>query len=57
MKILQDRVAKTLETIQRLYDFKEIIPISAIKGKNIDELIKLIVENITRRTISIIQKI
>lgn len=41
----QDRVAKTLEMYAKEYNFKEIIPISAIKGKNVDTLINLMKEN------------
>ncbi len=37
-----ERVAKTLEEYSKLYDFKQIIPISAINGKNTDKLLELI---------------
>lgn len=37
----QDRVAKTLEMYAKEFEFTEIVPISAIKGKNVDELLKL----------------
>lgn len=37
----QDRVAKSLEMYSKEFDFAEIIPISAIKGKNVDTLIDL----------------
>ncbi|AYE33354.1 GTPase Era [Clostridium septicum] len=40
----QDRVAKTLEMYSKEFDFKEIIPISAIKGKNVDKLVELMIE-------------
>ncbi|MGL5380821.1 GTPase Era [Clostridium sp.] len=40
----QERVAKTLEMYAKEFDFKEIIPISALKGKNVDKLIELMVE-------------
>jgi len=40
----QDRVAKTLQMYSQEMDFKEIIPISALKGKNVDRLIELMVE-------------
>ncbi|MBM6838814.1 GTPase Era, partial [Clostridium saudiense] len=36
-----DKVAKTLQMYSEEYDFKEIIPISALKGKNVDTLVKL----------------
>lgn len=37
----QDRVAKSLEMYSKEFDFTEIIPISAIKGKNVDTLVDL----------------
>ena len=37
----QDRVAKTLQMFSDEFPFAEIIPISAIKGKNVDTLINL----------------
>lgn len=40
-----DRVFKTLNNFSKKFPFKEIIPISAAKGKNVDELLKLMVEN------------
>jgi GTPase len=40
----QDRVAKTLQMYSNEMEFKEIIPISALKGKNVDTLVKLMVE-------------
>ncbi|MGG7057077.1 GTPase Era [Clostridium nigeriense] len=40
----QDRVAKTLQMYSQELNFKEIIPISALKGKNVDKLVKLMVE-------------
>ena len=39
----QERVAKTLQMYSSEYEFKEIIPISALKGKNVDKLIELMV--------------
>ncbi|MBQ6820290.1 MAG: GTPase Era [Clostridium sp.] len=39
----QERVAKTLQMYSQEYDFKEIIPISALKGKNVDKLVELMV--------------
>ena len=36
-----DRVAKTLEMFSKEFDFAEIIPISAKKGKNVDALLNL----------------
>ena len=37
----QDRVAKSLEMYSKEFEFTEIIPISAIKGKNVDTLVEL----------------
>lgn len=36
-----ERVAKTLDMYSKEYDFKEIIPISALKGKNVEKLVEL----------------
>lgn len=36
-----EKVAKTLQMYSDEYDFKEIIPISALKGKNVDTLVSL----------------
>lgn len=41
----QERVAKTLAMYSAEFDFNEIIPISALKGKNVDKLVELMVEN------------
>ena len=41
-----DRVAKTLEEYAKVFDFKEIIPISAINGKNADKLLELVVDEL-----------
>jgi len=41
-----DRVAKTLEEYAKVFDFKEIIPISAINGKNADKLLDLVVDEL-----------
>lgn len=40
-----ERVAKTLEMYSKEYKFKEIVPISALKGKNVDTLVNLMIEN------------
>lgn len=37
----QDRVAKSLAMYSEAFEFDEIIPISAIKGKNVDTLLEL----------------
>ena len=42
----QDRVAKTIQGYSEYFNFKEIIPIAAIKGKNVDIVTKLVEENI-----------
>lgn len=40
----QERVAKTLQMYSAEFEFKEIIPISALKGKNVDKLVELMIE-------------
>ncbi len=42
----QERVAKTVQGYSEYFNFKEIIPIAAIKGKNVDIVTKLVEENI-----------
>jgi len=42
----QERVAKTIQGYSEYFNFKEIIPMAAIKGKNVDIVTKLVVENI-----------
>ncbi|MBU3090728.1 GTPase Era [Clostridium sp. CM028] len=42
----QERVAKTIQGYSEYFNFKEIIPIAAIKGKNIDIVTKLVEEHI-----------
>ncbi len=41
-----EKVAETLKNYSDVFDFKEIIPISALNGKNVDKLKKLMVEYI-----------
>ena len=41
----QERVAKTVQGYSEYFNFKEIIPIAAIKGKNVDIVTKLVEEN------------
>ena len=41
-----ERVANILEEYGKLYDFDEIIPISAINGKNTDKLLELVVNKL-----------
>lgn len=40
-----ERIAKTLENYGAVYGFKEIIPISAKNGKNVDTLLNLMIDN------------
>ncbi|WP_163194284.1 GTPase Era [Clostridium thermarum] len=42
----QERVAQTLAKYSSFFDFDEIVPISALKGKNVDTLLKLITDNL-----------
>lgn len=42
----KERVAESLSMYSKEFDFKEIIPISALKGKNVDKLVELMVENL-----------
>ena len=42
----QDRVAGTLAKFSQEFDFDEIVPISALKGKNVDTLLKLMVDKL-----------
>ncbi|AOR22992.1 GTPase Era [Clostridium taeniosporum] len=42
----QERVAKSLEMYSSEFNFKEIIPISAMKGKNVDILLNLMKEEL-----------
>lgn len=42
----QERVAKTIQAYSEYFSFKEIIPIAAIKGKNVEIVTKLVVDNI-----------
>lgn len=39
-----EKVAETLKNYSQVYNFNEIIPISALNGKNVDELKKLMIE-------------
>jgi GTP-binding protein Era len=41
-----EKVAETLKNYSEIFDFKEIIPISALNGKNVDQLKKLMVKYI-----------
>lgn len=42
----KENIAKTIENYSRELNFKEVIPISALTGKYVDELVKLIVDNL-----------
>jgi GTPase len=37
----EDRIAQTIKNYSEYFDFTEVIPISAIKGKNVDTLLKV----------------
>lgn len=39
----QERLVETIKLYSNFFDFKEIIPISALNGKNVDKLLKLMV--------------
>jgi GTP-binding protein Era len=41
-----ENIVKTIENYSREFSFKEVIPISALTGKYVDELVKIIVENL-----------
>lgn len=38
----KERILKVIDNYRRLYDFAEIVPISALEGENTDELLKVI---------------
>ncbi|MCX7694547.1 MAG: GTPase Era [Caloramator sp.] len=42
----KEKIAKTIETYYSYFAFDEVVPISALKQKNIEELIKVIVNNL-----------
>ena len=39
-KIPYEKILPVIDSYKDLYPFSEIVPLSAMKGKNIDELIK-----------------
>lgn len=41
--VSKERLIKTIETYTQYYNFDEVVPISALKSKNVDELIKVVV--------------
>ena len=41
-----EKVAKALESYSKAYDFEEIIPISALKGKNVEKLLELMINEL-----------
>lgn len=43
-KIAKDKLLELIMKYKDLYDFKEIVPLSALKNKNVDELIKTLKE-------------
>lgn len=42
--VLEEEVFKAINTYKEVYDFKEIVPVSALRNNNTDELIKTIFE-------------
>jgi GTP-binding protein Era len=44
--VKREKVAKTIENYTKEFKFKEVVPISAINGENVDTLIKLLVDNL-----------
>lgn len=42
----REKLAKTIESYNKEFKFTETVPVSALKGENIDELLKVIVENL-----------
>ncbi|MBD7909779.1 MULTISPECIES: GTPase Era [Clostridium] len=42
----KEKVAMSLAKFSQEFNFKEIIPISALRGKNVDKLVELMVENL-----------
>ncbi|MBZ4663130.1 MAG: GTPase Era [Caloramator sp.] len=44
--VSKEKIAKTIDTYYKYFAFDEVVPISALKQKNIDELIKVIVNNL-----------
>lgn len=42
----EERVAKTLKSYSEFFSFTEIIPISAIKNKNVDKLLEIMVKHL-----------
>lgn len=40
--VLEEEIFKAITTYKEVYDFKEIVPVSALKDKNTDELIRTI---------------
>lgn len=44
-EVTEERVANTLISYSKHFNFKEIIPISALKGKNTDRLIELMIDH------------
>lgn len=42
--VAEEEIFKAIDTYKQVYDFKEIVPVSALKDKNTDELVKTIFE-------------
>ena len=41
-KVSKDELIKSIDAFRTLYDFEEIVPVSALEGKNCDELMRVI---------------
>lgn len=44
--VKNENIAKTIENYANEFKFKEVVPISALTGKNVDQLLELIVDNL-----------
>ncbi len=47
-KVSYENILKTITEYKDLYDFKEIIPVSSLKSKNVDDVIKTIKKYLTQ---------
>lgn len=45
-EVSKDKLAETIESFNGKYEFSEIVPVSALIGDNIDELLKVIVDEL-----------
>lgn len=44
--VKKEVVAKTIENYIKEFNFKEVVPISALKGNNVDTLLKVLIDNL-----------